>query len=71
MNGSPIHALERKPRERCVRMKAKSTFLAWNVLPSPTWAPGSPNDDGPALPMAAHGGNISPEMRIIRWMSVC
>ena len=70
MNGSPIHALERKPRERCVRMKAKSTFLAWNVLPSPTWAPGSPNDDGPGLPMAAHGGNISPERRIIRWMSV-
>jgi hypothetical protein len=28
MNGSPIHALERKPRERCVQMKAKSTFLA-------------------------------------------
>jgi hypothetical protein len=25
MNGSPIHALERKPRERYVRMKAKST----------------------------------------------
>ena len=56
MNGSPIHALERKPRERCVRMKAKSTFLAWNVLPSPTWAPGSPNDDGPGLSVAAHGG---------------
>jgi hypothetical protein len=51
-------------------MKAKSTFLAWNVLPSPTWAPGSPNDDGPGLPMAAHGSNISPERRIIRWMSV-
>ena len=33
-------------------MKAKSTFLAWNVLPPPTWAPGSPNDDGPGLPMA-------------------
>jgi hypothetical protein len=50
-------------------MRAKSTFLAWNVLPSPTWAPGSPNDDGPGLPVAAHGGNISPERRIIRWMS--
>ena len=50
-------------------MKAKSTFLAWNVLPSPTWAPGRPNDDGPGLPMAAHGGNISPERRIIRRMS--
>ena len=69
MNGSPIHALERKPRERCVRMKAKSTFLAWNVLPSSTWVPGRPNDDRPGLPMAAHGGNISPERRIIRWMS--
>ena len=51
-------------------MKAKSTFPAWNVLPSPTWTTGSPNDDGPGLPMAAHGGNISPERRIIRWMSV-
>jgi hypothetical protein len=28
-----------------------------------------PNDDGPGLPMAAHGGNICPERRIIRWMS--
>ena len=45
-------------------------FLAWNVLTSPTWAPGSPNDDGHGLPMAARGGNISPERRIIRWMSV-
>jgi hypothetical protein len=51
-------------------MKAKSTLLAWNVLPSLTWAPGSPNDEGPGLPMAAHGGNVSPERRIIRWMSV-
>ena len=51
-------------------MKAKSTFLAWNVLPSPTWATGSPNDDGPGLPMAAHSGNIRQERRIIRWMSV-
>ena len=42
-------------------MKAKSTSLAWNALPSPTRAPGSSNDDGPGLPMAAHGGNISPE----------
>jgi hypothetical protein len=50
-------------------MKAKSTFLAWSVLPSPTWAPGSTNDDGPGLPMAAHGGNIRPVRRIIRWMS--
>ena len=33
-------------------MKAESTFLAWNVLPSPTWATSSPNDDGPGLPMA-------------------
>jgi hypothetical protein len=32
-------------------MKAKSTFLAWSVLPSPTWATGSPYDDGPGLPM--------------------
>jgi hypothetical protein len=48
---SPIHALERKPRERCVLMKAKSTFLAWSGLPSPTWATGSPYDDGPGLPM--------------------
>jgi hypothetical protein len=47
-------------------MKAKSTFLAWNALPSPTWVPGRPNDDGPGLPMAAHGGNISPVRRIIR-----
>jgi hypothetical protein len=31
--------------------------------------PGSPNDDGPGLPMAAHGGNISPERWIIRGMS--
>jgi len=46
-------------------MKAKSTFLPWNVLPLPTWAPGRPNDDGPGLPMTAHGGgNISPERRI-------
>ena len=51
-------------------MKAKSAFLAWNVRPSPTWAPGSPNDDGPGLPMATHGGNISPERRINRWMPV-
>ena len=51
-------------------MKAKSTFLAWNVPPSPTWVPGRPNDDGPGLPMAAHRGNISPERRIIRGMSV-
>jgi hypothetical protein len=49
-----------KPRDRGVRMKAKSTFLAWNALPSPIWAPGSPNDDGPGLPMATHGGYISP-----------
>ena len=68
MNGPPIHALERQPRNRCVWMKAKSTFLAWNALPSPTWATGSPNDDGRGLPMAAHGGNISPERRIVRWM---
>jgi hypothetical protein len=33
-------------------MKARSTFLCWNVLPSPTWAPGSPDDDGLGLPMA-------------------
>jgi gluconolactonase len=51
-------------------MKAKSTFLVRNVLPSRTWAPGSPNDDGPGLPMATQGGNISPDRRIIRWMSV-
>ena len=51
-------------------MKAKSTFLAWNALPLVTWAPGSPTDDGPGLPMAAHGGNISPDRRIIRWMLV-
>src|SRR6516162_1259616 len=52
MNGSPIHALERKPRERCVRMKAKSTFLGWNAQRSPTLVPCSPHDDGPGLPMA-------------------
>ena len=28
----------------------------------------SPNDADPGLPMAAHGCNISPERRIIRWM---
>ena len=40
------------------------------ALPSPTWALGRPIDDGPGLPMAAHGGNISLERRIIRGMSV-
>ena len=53
MNGSSIHALERKPGERCVRMKARPTLLAWNALPLPTWAPGSPRDDGSGLPIPA------------------
>jgi hypothetical protein len=51
-------------------MKAKSTFLAQNALPSPTLVPGSPHDDGSGLPTAASGGNISPERPVIRWMSV-
>ena len=29
----------------------------------------SPRDDGPGLPMSAHGGNISPDKPVIRWMS--
>ena len=31
MNGSSIHALERKPRKTHVQMKAKSTFLGKNA----------------------------------------
>src|SRR5579859_3990805 len=31
---------------------------------------GSPNDDGSSLPIAAPGGNISPEKPVIRWLSV-
>ena len=39
-------------------------------IASPTWGPGSPNDDSPGLSMAAHGNNIRPERRTIRWISV-
>ena len=39
------------------------------ILPTAGSAPSSPNDDGPGLPMAAPGGNISPERRIIRGIS--
>ena len=50
-------------------MKAKSTFLAQEALPSPTLVPSSPHDDRSGLPTAASGGNISPERPVIRWMS--
>jgi len=50
-------------------MKTKSTFLAWNVLPSPTWSAGSPSDDGSGLPTAAPCSNKSPEKPVIQWMS--
>ena len=50
-------------------MKAKSTIVARNALPSPTLLPGSPQDDGSGLPMAAHGGQIGAERLVIRWMS--
>jgi len=65
-----MQALERKPWDRYVQIKAESTFLTQNALPSPTLAPSSPHDDGPGLWMAALGGNISPEKPVIRWISV-
>jgi hypothetical protein len=69
MNGSFIQVLARKPWEWCVRTKANSTFLAQDVLSSPTLVPGNLYDDGLGLPMAALGGNVSPERPVIRWMS--
>jgi hypothetical protein len=69
MNRSPIHAPERKPRERCVRMKAKSTLVARDALPSLTLEPGGPHADGPGLPISIDGSNISLKRPVIRWMS--
>ena len=48
---------------------AKSTFLAQNVLRSPTMVPSSPLNGGSGLPTAASGDSISPERPVVRWMS--
>ena len=69
MNVSFIHALERIPRKRHVRMKAKSTFLERTPRPLPTMVPGSLHDDGSGLPISIDGSNISLERSVIWWMS--
>jgi len=46
-------------------MKAKSTFLARNALPSPILVPGGPDDDGLGLLMAVFGRNMGPEKLVI------
>jgi hypothetical protein len=51
-------------------MKAKSAFPVRCAPTPPFSACLDPQDDGPRLPMSAHGGNISSTMAVIRWMSV-
>jgi|GEM_PF-3033379 hypothetical protein len=50
-------------------MKAKSTFLARNVLTSPALVQGNPNRQNPSLTMPVNSGTVGLNKPIIRWMS--
>ena len=51
-------------------MKAKSTFLARNVLTSSASVHCNSDGERPVLPMPADGGNLGSKTSAIGWMSV-
>ena len=77
VRGTPDRAIERIADpllQHPVGRKADRVLdpLGFQELVDPWHGEGriSPDDDSPGVPMAAHDGNVSPERRIIRWMSV-
>jgi len=70
INDPFIHALIKVLGEARLNEGENPRYPAANAPPSPTLVPSSPQNDGPALPMATPGDNISPDMPVTRWMSV-
>ena len=64
------HAFQRKPRERCVLITAKSKCLGSNGQTLRLWRTGDAICQGSVLPKLPIPANLDLNQPVIRWMSV-